>query len=228
MRLLVIEDSVSLCTSLRAGLRKLGHAVDVVSDGKVGLSYARLNPYDVVILDLMLPGLDGMQVLRSIRALGNPVPILVLTARDALEDRVAGIRQGADDYLVKPFAFDELVARIEALARRSHGAPSPVVTIGDLVIDTAARTVARAGHAIQLQRREYALLLYLAERRGKVVTRIEIEDHLYDEGRLPNSNVVSSALSALRRQLAIPGRTDLPDLIDTRRGLGYVLDEPRA
>lgn len=225
MRLLVVEDSGSLGESLRAGLSKLGHAVDVVADGKRGLSYARLNPYDAIVLDLMLPGLPGMELLQALRAGGHPVPVLILTARDAVAERVAAIRQGADDYLVKPFAFDELVARLEALARRSRHASSPRLEIGDLVIDTAARRVTRAGRTIELQRREYALLLFLAGRRGQLVTRLEIEDHLYDEHHFPNSNVVASAISALRARLAVDGR---PELIQTRRGLGYLLDEATA
>ncbi len=223
MRLLVVEDSERLGETLRVGLRKLGHAVDVVGDGTRGLSYAKLNPYDVMILDLMLPGLDGMSVMRSIRQLGNSIPILILTARDAVADRVAGLRQGADDYLVKPFAFDELVVRIEALDRRARGTASPSIEVGDLHIDTGARRVSRSGKWIELNRREYALLLYLAQRRGKVVTRLEIEDHLYDEHHFPNSNVVASAISELRARLAVDGR---PDMIQTRRGLGYVLEAP--
>jgi len=222
MRILLIEDSERLTESLRSGLRKLGHAVDIALDGKSGLSYARLNPYDVVVLDLMLPGKDGLSVLKELRDGGDKTYILILTARDTVDDRVRGLSQGADDYLVKPFAFDELVARIEALGRRRSDTARPVLEIGDLLIDTAARRVTRAGRPIRLTPREYALLLLLANRKGQVVSRIEIEDHLYDERNFPLSNVVQSAVSSLRSRLSVPGTTPL---IHTCWGKGYMLDE---
>lgn len=221
MRILLIEDSSRLTAALRSGLKKLGHAVDVCHDGESGLSYARLNPYDVLVLDLMLPKLDGLAVLERLRAAGNKTCVLILTARDAVDDRVKGLRQGADDYLVKPFAFDELVARLEALGRRTTGTPQPVLAIADLEIDTAARRVRRAGRTIALAPREYALLLLLASRRGQVVSRIEIEDHLYDERTFPASNVVQAAISTLRARL---GESGGPPLIHTRWGQGYILE----
>lgn len=222
MRILLIEDSTRLSESIRSGLRKLGHAVDIAADGKAGLSYALHNPYDVIVLDLMLPIMDGATVLKQIREAGDPVYILILTAKDSVDDRVQGLRDGADDYLVKPFSFDELVARIEALARRGAEQKAPVLTIDDLEIDTASRRVARGGTSIKLTPREYSLLLLLATRRGQVVTRIEIEDHLYDERTFPMSNVVQSAVSTLRSRLSVG--TGRP-LIHTSWGKGYILDE---
>ena len=225
MRLLLVEDSVRLAQSLQAGLRKLGHAVDVVHDGVRGLSYARNNPYEVLVLDVMLPGLDGLEVVRRLRADGRDTHVLLLTARDAVADRVAGLSAGADDYLVKPFAFEELAARIDALGRRTRLAGNPLIEVGDLRIDTSARTVTRAGRPIVLSRREYRLLACLARRAGQVVSRIEIEDGLYDEDTFPNSNVVAAAICTLRDKLEEHGGTRL---VHTRRGLGYVLAEQTA
>jgi DNA-binding response OmpR family regulator len=222
MRILVVEDSKSLARSLQVGLRKLGHAVDAVHEGPQGLSYARLNPYDLVILDILLPGLDGLAVLRELRRQRVLVHVLLLTARDAVADRVAGLQAGADDYLVKPFAFEELVARVEALGRRVRGPAVPVLELGDLRVDTSARVVTRGGRPLPLSRREYSLLAYLATRPGETVSQIEIEDHVYDEGTLPNSNAVATAICALRDKLESGGGSRL---IHTRRGLGYVLAE---
>lgn len=225
MRLLLVEDSEHLTRSLKEGLGRLGHAVDAVADGKAGLSYARLNPYDLILLDLNLPGMDGMQVLRELRREGSATPILVLTARDAVDDRVSGLREGADDYVVKPFSFDELAARIEALGRRRNGRTGKMIQVGDLAIDTTARRVTRGGREIALKAREYGLLLFLAERHGQTVTRIEIEDHLYGEDNFPMSNAVPSAICTLRGRLNDGGGAEL---IHTRRGIGYVLGEPPA
>ncbi|MCB9896929.1 MAG: response regulator transcription factor [Planctomycetes bacterium] len=224
MRILLVEDSERLAHSIQSGLRRLGHGVDVVHDGDRGLSYARNNPYDLVLLDVMLPGRDGFSVLRALRDDGVDVHVLMLTARDAVEDRVHGLQAGADDYLVKPFAFDELAARVDALGRRVRGPALPVVTIGDLKIDTSARSVTRGERVLDLSRREYALITYLASRRGETASRIEIEDQLYDEDSLPMSNVVASTVCSLREKLESGGA---PRLIHTRRGLGYMLaDSP--
>ena len=222
MRILLVEDSIRLAQSVQAGLRKLGHAVDVVHDGPKGLSYARCNPYDLLVLDIMLPGLDGLSLLDTLRREGVTTHVLLLTARDGVEDRVEGLRRGADDYLVKPFAFEELAARVDALGRRVRGPALPVIEVGDLEIDTAARLVRRDGCSLELSRREYALLAYLGTRPGEIVSRIEIEDHLYDEDTLPSSNVVASTICALREKLEAGGGSRL---IHTRRGLGYVLAE---
>jgi DNA-binding response OmpR family regulator len=221
VRILLIEDSRHLQRSLSTGLRKSGYAVDVSGDGKEGLWYAESNQYDAIILDLMLPGMDGLTLLHRLRAQGKETHVLVLTAKDTVADRVRGLQAGADDYLVKPFALEELLARVQALCRRGYGRKSPRLRIGDLEIDMTARTVTRAGAAIDLTAREYRLLEYLALRRGEVVSRSEIEEHIYGESVDPLSNVVDSAICTLRRKITPPGK---PPLIGTKRGLGYVME----
>jgi DNA-binding response OmpR family regulator len=201
------------------GLRASGFAVDTSGNGTEGLRMARGVEYDVLILDLTLPGLDGLDVLKQLREGGSQMHVLVLTARDSVEDRVVGLRSGADDYLVKPFAFEELVARVDALVRRRHSAKNPSLKFGSLEIDTAAKMVRVDGQGIELAPREYALLEYLALRKGQVISRVEIEDHIYDERVDPLSNVVDAAVYALRKKIDPPG---LPSFIQTRRGLGYV------
>lgn len=221
MRVLIVEDSEPLRESLRLGLTREGFAVDVAGDGELGLDYARNNPYDVLVLDLMLPKLDGLSLLAQLREKPERPHVLVLTARDRLEDRVRGLNEGADDYLVKPFAFDELLARIHALVRRRYGDSSPELSVGELVIDTVARRATYRSSALDLSAREYALLEYLAARQGHTVTREEIEDHIYGVNKLPSSNAVDSAICILRSKLGPDGK----DLIRTRRGQGYVLEE---
>lgn len=223
MRLLLIEDSQRLQRALGMGLRRAGYALESAADGNVGLRLAQANDYDVVILDLMLPGRDGMSVLRALRADGSNAYVLILTARDAVEDRVRGLQAGADDFLVKPFAFEELLARVQALVRRRHGQKSPRISVGPLDIDTAARQVARAGRAVTLTAREFALLEFLVLRRGQVVTRSEIEDRIYAGKTELTSNAIDSAICALRRRIDAPGDESL---IETRRGQGYVLRDP--
>ncbi len=220
MRLLVVEDSELLCESLKAGLSRLGYAVDVVRDGRRGLSYARSNPYDVVILDVMLPSMDGIEVLRSLRAHGAQAHVLMLTARDRIQDRVLGLRAGADDYLVKPFDFQELVARIQALGRRRYGQKAPKLEMGTLQLDTAKQIAHCGGRVVPIPPRQYALLEYLARRPGEVVSRIEIEDALYDEHTLPEGNAVDSAICRLRAWL---GSIEGAPRIETLRGRGYLL-----
>lgn len=221
MKLLLVEDSRRLRESVTAGLRRIGFALDAAADGEEGLRLARLHDYDVMILDLMLPRLDGLSLLRRLREEGNGVHVLILTAKDAVPDRVTGLQAGADDYLPKPFAFDELVARVQALGRRRYGAKSGQIQLGDLHLDLTGRRAVRNGEEIVLTSRDYSLLEYLALRRGHVVTRQQIEEALYD-GRLEMlaSNAVDSAVCALRRKIDHP---DSPSLIQTRRGLGYVL-----
>ncbi|MFG0251587.1 MAG: response regulator transcription factor [Phycisphaerales bacterium JB038] len=223
MHLLLVEDSIRLQESLGVGLRRSGYAVDIAGDGEQGLRYARHNPYDVVILDLMLPRMDGLTVLRHLREEGNQAHVLILTARSEVEDRVEGLRQGADDYLGKPFSFDELLARIEALVRRRYQEKSPTVRIGPLTFDAANKTVTRAGATVELSRREYALFEYLVYRKGDVVSRLQIEDHLYSERDFPMSNAVDRLVCSLRKKIEQPGSAPL---LRTRRGLGYVLDDP--
>ncbi|PYJ00595.1 MAG: DNA-binding response regulator [Verrucomicrobia bacterium] len=193
MHLLLIEDSPRLQASLGRGLRKAGYVVDIASDGNEGLWLAQSNRYDVIILDLMLPGLDGLSLLRRLRTEQNGTHVLILTARDTVENRVAGLQTGADDYLIKPFAFEELLARVQALCRRSYQRKSPRINIGDLEIDTVARIVRRKGKPIELTAREFMLLEYLAFRRGHVVSRTEIETHIYSDTAEVMSNVIGKA-----------------------------------
>ncbi len=222
MRILVIEDYEPLRRSLVRGLDEAGFAVDATGDGEEGLWYARSGDYDVIVLDLMLPGRDGLSLLRALRADGRDTHVLILTAKDAIEDRVRGLDLGADDYLVKPFAFAELLARIRALIRRRYHAKDPRIRVGDLEIDTARRQVRRCGTPVHLTPREYALLEYLALRAGQVVTRQELWEHVYDFHASPESNVVDVYIGYLRRKLEKPG---WPRLIHTRRGHGYMLAE---
>jgi len=222
MRALVVEDYTVLRESLAKGLRDCGYAVDATGEGREGLWYAENHPYDAIVLDLMLPGMGGLELLKKLRASGNTTPVLVLTARDAIADRVAGLDLGADDYMVKPFAFDELVARLRALVRRRYAQVDPVVRVADLEIDTRARRVRRAGQIVALSAREYALLEYLVHRVGHIVSRTELWDHAYDEAAEANSNVLDVHISHLRRKID-DGHTT--KLIHTRRGQGYVFGE---
>ena len=217
MRIAYIEDNPTLLRTVADGLRKAGYAVDCADNGEDGLWLVLSNDYDVVILDIMLPRLDGLQLLQRAREKGVQTHIILLTARDAVPDRVLGLQRGADDYLVKPFAFDELLARVEALTRRQYGVKSPVVRVADLEMDRARREVKRGGHVIPLTPREYALLELLALRAGEVITRTEIERHIYDEQVSPMSNVVDTAVYSLRRKLGDP------PLVQTVRGHGYAL-----
>jgi two-component system copper resistance phosphate regulon response regulator CusR len=220
MRVLIVEDQQRLRNWLRKGLEEADFVVDATGDGKEGLWYAKGNPYDVIILDLMLPGMDGLTILRRLREAGCESQVLILTAKDTVPDRVKGLDLGADDYVVKPFAFEELLARVRALVRRGYGRHSSTIEIGDLRIDTAKRQVWRRGKEVELRAMEYKLLEYLARRAGETVSRTEIWDHLYDFGSQTVSNVVDVYVSCLRRKLDDPGKTSL---IQTRRGLGYVL-----
>jgi DNA-binding response OmpR family regulator len=220
MRLLLIEDSSRLRRGLEIALRKSGYAVDSASDGEEGLWLAESNDYDVIILDIMLPKLDGVSLLRCLRKKGRNLHVLLLTAKDTVQDRVLGLRAGADDYLVKPFDLEELLARIEALCRRVYGKKDSLLTAGDLTIDTLAKRVSRGERTLELTPNEFALLEYLASRQGEVVSRAEIEAHIYNEEKNPMSNVVDSAICVLRRKIGSPAGKPL---IWTRRGFGYVL-----
>lgn len=226
MRILVAEDHPSLARSLCDGLRDEGYAVDITFDGAEALYLASTHPYDCVVLDIMLPGLDGWQVLQQLRAASRHIPVLCLTARDGVADRVRGLDLGADDYLPKPFEWEELLARIRAAIRHGHRQPSSVLVIGDLEIDTVRKSVVRAGRTIPVTAREFALLNYLAFRKGEVVSRSEIWEHLYDMNDVNTSNVVDVYIAYLRNKID----RDAPvKLIHTRRGLGYVLtNEPQA
>ena len=224
MRILVVEDSDTLRESLRKGLSHEGFAVDVAADGELGLSYARNNPYDVLVLDLLLPKLDGWTILERLREKEDRPHVLVLTARDQVEDRVKGLNLGADDSLVKPFAFAALLARVHALVRRRYEERTPEIRVGALEIDLAGRKAVYAGEALDLTAREYGLLEYLALRRGQTVTREEIEDPIYGVNKLPASNAVDSTICFLRGKLGEEGKS----MIRTRRGQGYSLEDPTA
>ena len=220
MRLLVIEDYRPLQQSLTKGLREAGFAVDSTRDGKEGLWYATGNEYDVIILDLMLPGMHGLEVLKKIRTQGRKSHVLILTAKDTVEDRVAGLDLGADDYLVKPFAFEELLARVRALVRRGYRQKNPRIKIEDLRIELATQRVWRGRQEIALTPREYALLEYLAMRAGQTVSRSDIWEHVYEFKSAASSNVVDVYIGYLRRKIE---RANRPDLIHTVRGRGYML-----
>ena len=213
MRVLVIEDEPDLLSALTQALREEGYAVDTATDGRNGLFKARGGEYDAIVLDLMLPGIDGWSLLRELRKT-KPVPVLILTARDALPDRIRGLDAGADDYLTKPFQLAELLARLRALIRRSAGTANPVIVIGDIQIDTTAHRVTQSGHPVLLTPREYALVEFLAMHKGRLVSRTAIYDHLFDEEDDSLSNLVDVHVSNVRKKLG-------KDFIATRRGEGY-------
>ncbi|MEK7415195.1 MAG: response regulator transcription factor [Planctomycetota bacterium] len=220
MRLLLIEDHEQLRDSLANGLRAQGFTVDTASDGAAGWLAASAAEHDLIILDRMLPGLDGVEILRRLRRSGSMVPVLMLTARDTVEDRVDGLDAGADDYLTKPFAVAELLARIRSLLRRGRHLPDPVVVLADLEVDTVGRLVRRSGKRIELTPKEYATLEYLMLRQGAVVTRTELFEQIYAGDGEANSNVVDVLVGRLRRKLHPSGTKPI---IHTRRGFGYQL-----
>jgi len=216
MRVLAVEDEPDLLSSLMKALREDGYAVDGAPDGDEGLFKAESYDYDAIVLDIMLPGIDGWELLRRLRKT-KKTPVLMLTARDAVRDRVRGLDTGADDYLVKPFELAELLARLRALIRRAASQAESRLKIGDVVIDTAARTVSRRGEEIVLTAREYSLLEYLALHRGKLVTRTMLYDHLFDENDSTLSNLLDVHVFNLRKKLG-------HDFITTRRGHGYCIE----
>lgn len=220
MRILLIEDEADAAQILAKGLRRQSYAVDIVGDGEAGLYEASVNDYDLIILDCMLPRKDGLAVCRELRAQGSAVPVLMLTARDDVEDRIAGLDTGADDYLTKPFHFHELLARMRALLRRGKALRPENIVIADLVVDTRAHVVKRNGRLIELTSREYALLEYLARRNGEVVGRAEIAEHVWDLHFDPFSNLIEVYVQRLRRKL---DDGFAQKLIHTRRGEGYLL-----
>ncbi len=225
MRVLVVEDFAPLRDAVVQGLEESGYAVDSTGNGEDALRLARATEYDVIILDLMLPRIDGLTILKTLRAAQSPSHILVLTARDTPQDRVKGLDLGADDYLVKPFEFSELLARVRALIRRKYDTRSTAVRVGDLEVDTSLRQVRRAGREIELSAREYALLEYLALNANRTVTRTEIWQHVYDFNATVESNVVDVYIGLLRKKLDHPNANRL---IHTRRGQGYVLRDGGA
>ncbi|MCU0248327.1 MAG: response regulator transcription factor [Bryobacter sp.] len=220
MRLLLVEDEPEAAQVLAKGLREHTYAVDIASTGPEALEKCWSTPYDLVLLDVMLPGLSGLEVCRRLRAAAFTAPVLMLTALDQVENRIAGLDCGADDYLPKPFDFGELLARVRALLRRGPALRAHVLRIDDLEIDTRARRVSRAGRPVELTAKEYALLEFLAHRQGEVVGRAEISEHVWDESYDPFSNLIEVYVQRLRRKLEPPGARRL---LHTRRGEGYQL-----
>lgn len=221
MKLLVIEDSERLRRALKEGLRRSGYAVDTAADGPEGLAFAEVNEYDVILLDIMLPGLDGLSLLKNLRRSGNRTEVLILSARDQVEDRVRGLNLGADDYMVKPFSFDELVARIQALVRRRHDVAEPGIEIGDVRVDTVKRQALRGDCPIALTPTEYRLLEYLALRRGHVISKAQLHYRLYDSDIDTEIDTIEVVVSNLRRKLREAGTGEV---VQTQRGFGYFVE----
>ena len=221
MKLLIIEDSQRLLRSLGAGLRKMGYAVDLVADGAEGLDYARLNDYDVIVLDLMLPTMDGLTVLQRLRALGKQTHVLILSAKDQVEDRVRGLQLGADDYMIKPFSFDELCARLQTLVRRRYREKNPEIALGPLTLNTAACMVARDGKPVSLTPAEYSIFAHLALNRGRVLSKEQLLDAVHDSDSCPEPNVVEVLICTLRKKIALNGEEPV---VKTRRGHGYCIE----
>ena len=219
VRVLLAEDDVYLSAMLAKGLREHAYAVDVAADGDAALYQAAVNEYDLIILDVLMPGRDGFAVCRELRRRGATMPVLMLTARDAVSDRIEGLDAGADDYLAKPFDFSELLARMRALLRRAREVRPEEITIGDLVVDTRGQVARRSGRVLALTTKEYALLEYLAQNAGRVVGRADICAHVWDDNHDPFSNAIEVYIGRLRRK--VDG--DATPLIHTRRGAGYLL-----
>lgn len=222
MKLLVIEDDRTVGQYVKRGLTEAGSQVDLVSDGAEGLRVASDGHYDVLVLDLRLPTMDGREVLRTLRDRGNPVPVLVLTAQDTVDFKVQALRMGADDYVTKPFALEELLARVEALGRRPKAMAPPLLRVGDLVLDTGSREVRRGGRPIELTPKEYAVLEYLVRHRGRVMPRTLITEYAWDYHFDPGTNIVDVVITRLRKKIDAPRE---PKLIHTVRGVGYVVKE---
>jgi two-component system copper resistance phosphate regulon response regulator CusR len=220
VRVLLVEDESRVASFICRGLREQSYAVDVAEDGEQALYLASVNDYDAILLDVMLPKRDGYSICKELRQSGTRTPILMLTARGAVDDRVSGLDSGADDYLTKPFEFKELLARIRALLRRSADWRPPVATVADLTIDTGSHTVHRGGRPIRLTAKEYALIEFLILRQGRIVSRTEIAHHVWDEDFDPFSNIIDVYINRLRTK--IDAGASRP-LIHTRRGEGYIL-----
>lgn len=223
MRVLVVEDEAKIARFLSRGLTEAGYAVDIARNGAEALSYATSAPYDIIVLDLLLPKIDGITVCRRLRESDLSASILILTARDSVDDRVAGLDAGADDYLVKPFAFAELLARIRALLRRPRGTDQNLLRVGDLEMDVVSRRVARAGSPIELAPKEYALLEYMMRNRCQVLSRTQILEHVWNYDFYAGSNIVDVYIRYLRKKID-EGHDD-KKLIKTIRGVGYTLCE---
>jgi DNA-binding response OmpR family regulator len=221
LRILLVEDEPRMVRVISRGLREHAYAVDIAEDGDAALYQAAVNDYDVIVLDVMLPGRDGFEVCRELRARGVRAPVLMLTARAAVDDRIEGLDSGADDYLTKPFAFRELLARLRALLRRGRELLPARLQIDDLMLDAASHRVTRRAREIELTAKEYALLEYLARRAGQLVTRAEIAEHVWDESFEPFSNTIEVYINRLRKKI---DEQHAVKLIHTRRGEGYILE----
>lgn len=221
MRILVVEDEQRIAVFIKQGLEEEGYAVDVAYDGEEALDWAAMVDYDLIVLDVLLPKKNGIQTCRDLRAQGNKVPVLMLTARDAVEDRVRGLDSGADDYLVKPFAFQELLARIRALLRRSGEVKTTRLQVGDLMLDTLTHRATRGERAIELTAREYAILEFLMRHPGQVLSRTQIAEHVWNYDFYSTSNVVDVYIRYLRRK--VDEGFDV-NLIETVRGVGYKIE----
>ena len=221
MKILVIEDSKKLQKSLRAGLRRLGYAVDIARDGEEGVSFALSGAYDVIVLDLMLPKKSGLEILREIRSLNQKTEVLILSVRDQTRDRITGLQQGADDFLVKPFSFDELHARIQALVRRKFNQKSPVIELGEVSIDTSLHLAYNGADCIAFTPHETSIIEYLAFNRGRVVSRDTLLNQINDSNSFSSRNAIEVHISGLRKKLREKG---VDSLIKTKRGFGYFID----
>jgi two-component system copper resistance phosphate regulon response regulator CusR len=224
MRVLIVEDDRQLRTSITRGLREASHVVEQAPTGEQAIALAKAGAFDVMILDVRLPGVDGFAVCRAVRAAGNRVPILMLTALDDVEQRIAGLDAGADDYLTKPFDFGELLARLRALGRRRLDAVPETLGVGDLVVDTARRSARRGERTIELTAKEFALLVYLARNAGRVVSRAELLQHVWDDPHNSYSNIIDVYAGRLRRKIDEDARE--PALFKTVRGAGFMLEAP--
>lgn len=222
MRVLIVEDEKDLALIIKQGLEEEGYIVDVAHDGEEGLYMAESYPVDAIVLDVMLPLMDGLTVLSTLRKKGVQTPVILLTARDALIDKIKGLDTGADDYLTKPFVFEELLARVRSLLRRKAAVKEAIIRIADLEIDTASHQVKRAGKSIPLSAKEYSLLEFLAYRKGNVVSRTDIVEHIYNEDADMDSNVVDVYINYLRNKV---DKEFSRKLIHTVRGAGYILKE---
>jgi DNA-binding response OmpR family regulator len=223
MRVLLVEDNALQREAVRTGLTSMGYVVEAIADGVEGANQILHHDFDLAILDIMLPGMSGIEILRRMREANRTTPVILLTARDGLEDRLEGFNHGADDYIPKPFAFAELLARIRALIRRQHGRPNPVLKVGNLTLDSVGHTIHHNGREIPMTPREFAVLEYLMFRAGSVVSRTELSEHVYEASSDSNSNALDVFISRLRRKLTIPGES-CP--IQTRRGHGYQCTVP--
>jgi two-component system, OmpR family, response regulator len=220
MKILVVEDDAMVGQYVERGLQDAGYQAELVGDGAEGLRLASIGPYDLVVLDLRLPAMSGVEVLRALRARGSSIPVLVLTAQDTVEFKVQALRSGADDYVTKPFSLEELLARVEALGRRPKAIAAPLLTAADLTVDTASREVRRAGTAIELTPKEYAVLEYLMRHQGRVMSRTLITEYAWDYHFDPGTNIVDVVINRLRKKLD-SGRE--PKLVHTVRGVGYMV-----